>query len=176
MIIITDGKNKFELDENLLLKSERGYIINSPFDYWNTELLIEEKKNKFVNIIKKLPDIGDELQYFRILKCTKNNEILLNVDDYIEVKTFYDNLSSPPEIRKNAILTAVSQLFAYECYQTYYLERIPYDLDDMFNELQLCMPKYYDSTITRKEIIQQAKIILKEQYGVNLNSELEEED
>lgn len=174
MITITDGKERLILRENMLKKDKRGIIIKPPADYWYIELLIEKKRSKILRIIKKFPESGDEIKYYQNLERKEKNLILLDNDDYDEVKRLYNNMQIVDDNRKSTVIKAVSELFAYECYHNYCLEELDeMNCKDIYTDLELALQGYNECITYKDEIWERTKDILKKDYKVNLDDKFE---
>ncbi len=168
MITITNGKEKFTIKKNKLWERKeffKGLATKFKYSYWGIELLFVKKGiGKFEKIIKCLPDGDDIDKEYINLDNKQRNYILLNDDDYAEVKMLYDNMNTDIDYRKEAYIESTSILFAYELYQNHILEDdTDVDPDDIFYNWinqNYCYKNY------KEEIYAKAKKILKEKYNV----------
>lgn len=167
-MIITDGINEFMIREDMLSNIKNGIIINPIYDYWSIELFIEKKKNKFVSILKRFPEDGDVLKTYKVID-SKDNKLLFNRNDYSELKMLYENMLLVDSKRKYVIIKSVAELFAYECYQNYYLEgTVESDPNIIYLGLEFKLSEYLDNNY-KKEIWEKTKEILKINYYLNLD-------
>lgn len=166
MITITNGIEEISIKENMTKKTKKGIIISPCRDYWYIELFAEVKKGKYTRIIKKLPpDSGDELKSYYNLDIYSEKGIVLSNEDYAEVKRLYENMQVVDIKRKESIILAAATLFAYECYQNYYLEELyKVPSEEMFEEIVVALQQYKELSTYKKEIYAMAKKILKEKY------------
>lgn len=168
-MIITDGLNEFRIRDDMLSNVDNGIIINPLYDYWNIELFIEKKNNKFVYILKKFPEAGDILKKYKIIESNDDKLLLVSSDDYSEIKMLYDNMLQVDSKRKYVIIKSVAELFAYECYQNYYLEgTVENDPNIIYLGLEFKLSEYLDNSY-KKEIWEKTKEILKINYYLNLD-------
>ena len=172
---ISDGKESFKIDKKDITNKKEGYIIGIDENIWCIELFIKKDKNNcFTTIIKRLPssskDGGDELKSYNILDNPNFNEFLLSSSDYKEIKRLYENMQLVKKNRKQSIVEAFASLFAYECYENYYLQELWEVKDkDLFASITSGSDYQYECLCLKSEIYKKTKEILKEKYKVNLN-------
>lgn len=172
-MIVTDGINEVEFKKEMLVEDEKGIIIKPLYDYWSTELLIERNKKKYKRILKQFPDGGDVVKIYKIIK-NSNNKIFLTKDDYKEINLIYQNMQLDDSKRENAIIKSVSELFAYECYQNYFLEdTVEKDPNVVYLGLEFALAEYVRYKY-KKEVWKRTKDILKQDYKINLDKILNE--
>lgn len=134
----------------MLIENERGIIIKPLYDYWSTELLIERNIKKYKRILKKSLDGGDVVKIYKIIK-NSNNKIFLTKDDYKEINLIYQNMQLDDAKRENAIIKSVSELFAYECYQNYFVEdTVEKDPNVVYFGLEFALAEYVRYKYKRK--------------------------
>ncbi len=171
MIIITDGKDRFSIDERALWNRKeylQGLAIKLKYDYWCVELLfVRREEYGYEKIVKCYVDGDSYIREYVNLNRESGNIILLEEKDYKEVKTLYKNMISSRDYRKEAIVEAGAILFSYEYYQNYILEDGFYEIsaDEIFDLSDLLQ----DFKQYKKEIFKKAKILLKEKYGINFS-------
>lgn len=172
MITITNGVEEFIVREELTKKVKRGFVISPCREFWYLELVVEQdnEKERYVRIIKKFPEkTGDELKNYYNLNEEKG-KILLSNEDYEEVKRLYDKMQLVDDKRKVAVVKAISTLFAYECYENYYLEELfEVEIDDIYLEITNNLVSYNECKIYKKEIYNATKKMLKDVYKFDLD-------
>lgn len=167
---ITDGINEFMISDSMLSNVDNGIVINPLYDYWNTELFIEKKNNKFVYILKKYPEDGDILKRYKVIESNDNKLLLVNSDDYSEIKMFYDNMLQADSKGKYGIISFAAELFAFKCYQNYYLEgTVEADPNIVYWDLEFKLSEYLNNN-NKKEVWEKTKEILKLNYCLNLDN------
>lgn len=171
MIIITDGKDRFSVDEKALWNRKddlKGQAVKLKYDYWCVELLfVRRKEFEYEKIVKCYVDGDNYVKEYINLNSELKNTVLLSKEDYEEVRTLYKNMLSPRDYRKEAIVEAGAILFSYEYYQNYILEDGFYEIsvDEIFDLSDLLQ----DFKEYKKEIFKKAKSLLKEKYNINLS-------
>ena len=172
MITITNGVEEFSIEDELAEKVKRGLIISPCREFWYLELLFEKdnEKERYVRIVKKFPpSSGDELKSYYNLN-EESGKILLSDEDYIEVKRLYNNMQIVDDKRKEAVIKAVSTLFAYECYDNYCLEEISeVNVEDIYLEISSALANYNECITYKEEIYDITKKTLKEVYKIDLD-------
>lgn len=173
MITITDGIRNIELDEKQLKVLDGNYLIQSKYDFWQTDLAIIYEKGIIKKIVKEMPNGGDTLEEYK--NISKNDSIiLLKNTDYDSVISLIDKMKLDDSYRKNAIIDSVSTFFANDCYEYYVLADIyTIDIETNFNDL---MPPNFDdyyrsgeTTKYKEEIFEMTKKKLKDIYKVDLD-------
>lgn len=160
---ITDGKESFIIDNKDVTNKKDGYIIGIDENIWCIELFIKKEKNNcFKAIIKRLPssskDGGDELKSYNILDNPNFNEFLLSSSDYKEIKRLYENMQLVKKNRKQSIVEAFASLFAYECYENYYLQELWEVRDkDLFASITSGSDYQYECLCLKSEIYKKQK-------------------
>lgn len=172
MITITNGVEEFAVKEELTKKVKRGFIISPCREFWYLELVVEKdiEKERYVRIVKKFPpSSGDELKSYYNLN-DEIGKIVLSNEDYEEVKRLYDNMQIVDDKRKEAVIKAVSTLFAYECYDNYCLEEIEeVNVEDIYLEISSALASYNECITYKEEIYDTTKKTLKDVYKIDLD-------
>lgn len=175
MIKVTNGGDWFVIPDNKLWNNKKrgkALITKLKYEYWGTELrFIFEENNKYQKIIKTYRDGETILKEYTNLTVSCLNEITLNIDDYNEVKSIYANMQTDKDYKKEALIKSCAILFSYECYQNYILEvDMTVNVEYIFNDFIGVTSTLYKNY--KKEIFEEAKKILKQEYKVNLDDKL----
>ena len=171
-MIITDGVKKIN-DETRPSENEFGKIIlGLDTQYWYSELFVDQNGN----IVKRFPKAGDVIEIFNNMNQKSDKVILLKPDDYNEFRKLYNNMQQPNPYRKKTLILSVANLFAYKCYQTYFLERLMYeDCNILFSDLVSCIMDYQECEEYREEIYERTRQILKNIYKIDLDKKIKGE-
>ncbi len=168
-IIITDGKNEFSIDKGILWnrKEDLDGLATKPIHgYWSIELLFVRHKEKgYEKIVKCYVDGDAYVREYLNLNRERSNVILLNEADYKEVSRLYRYLIDPRDFKREAMIEAGAILFSYEYYQNYILEDGYSEID--INEIFDLSDLLKDFKQYKEEIFKEAKVVLKEKYGID---------
>lgn len=173
MITITDGLRNIELNKEQLKVLDGNYLIQSEYDFWQTDLAIIYENGNIKEIVKEMPSGGDVLEEYKNIRQS-DNTVLLKSTDYDRVISLIDKMKLDDSFRKNAVIDSVSTFFANDCYEYYILADIyTVDIETNFNEL--IPPNFEDYHYRgeiakyKEEIFEMTKKKLKEVYKVNLD-------
>lgn len=176
MIEISNGEESFFIENERLKKYKKYSKYVNKNKHISVVLVIfydkTFRKNKIISIQKRLccsdEPVGDLIKDFKILECN-SNKITLSSNDYKELKKLVENLNIEDIYREDVYVKAYSEIMAYECYLNYLVEELDsVSINDIFQYVGSCCLSTKEKELYRNSIIQNAKKILKEKYGTNL--------
>ncbi len=169
-MIITDGKEFYEIDKNNIYSVEEDIVVGVDESIWCIELFFERKDDKYIRIAKRLPSSnrtgGDEIKSYKIIK-DDDNKLLLSKSDYDEIKRLCKNLDNVYKYRNESLIESIAILVAYECYENYYLQELwEVTKDDIFESITNEFEYERECKKLKDKIFKRAEVILEEKYGV----------
>ena len=178
MITITNGKEKFIIDEKKL-KKEKNYLnYLGSYDYCEIVMSFVYEKKFFKKSITKIQKClasagssrGDVIKEY-VNKGKTENEIVLNENDYKEVERLFKNMSVKDTKRKEVVISAFSIIMAYECYRYIKVSELKNkgDIDFIFDYVCSDSMYYIEKMKYKNAIIKKAKEILKTEYNFDLD-------
>lgn len=176
MIEISNGEESFFIENERLKKYKKYSKYVNKNKHISVELVIfydkTFRKNKIISIQKRLccsdEPVGDLIKDFKVLECN-SNKITLSSNDYKGLKKLVENLNIEDIYREDVYVKAYSEIMAYECYLNYLVEELDsVSINDIFQYVGSCCLSTKEKELYRNSIIQNAKKILKEKYGTNL--------
>lgn len=176
MIEITNSVESFFIENERIKKYKKYSKYVNKNKYISVELVIfydkTFRKNKIISIQKRLrstgESVGDLIKDFKILECN-SNKITMSSNDYNELKKLVENLNVEDMYREDVYIKAYSEIMAYECYLNYLVEELDgVSINDIFQYSCSCCLSTKEKELYRSRIFQNAKKILKEKYGAEI--------